>query len=174
MKYFNLNCTNFIDESLTCNISDEDQVNGLMIFNNINMVLSVGGLVTNSLSLIIFGSLEKRRFFQYMKAICINSLIANCCNLFISFSGFVLNGIIYNNNGVLYFTNESFIFLQRYLYLYCYTMFHSLSGLYSVIIIYERILMYRKKWWFSKISPKKVILSKYFFNLINIENFIKN
>lgn len=161
MKYLKLNCSESTNATLWCNIEYEfGRINGLTLLFALTLILSAIGLLTNSLSLVIFYSFEKRRFFQFMKVIFFNSLFANISTLSISICIFVLNDFIYSYNGVLYFDNEMFIFIQRFLYANCYSMFNSLAGVYSVIVTYERILHFKKSWLFSNTSHLKILFSK--------------
>ena len=164
MKFLTLNCTNgsYYETEYDCFITKESSFGTTFWYFMLILSISLFGLITNTISILIFSSFEKKRFFSFLKTVCQIGVMCNVSDLVISVTFFCTVDKIYLYNNGRHFDSEIFSFTLSFLYMYSFSIFCSLEPIYTAYSLYERILIYKIDWPFKGTSPRKIFISKLF------------
>lgn len=161
MLFIYPNCTENSPNELNCTILTTSN-NGLFRwYYLLVLILSIFGCISDAICVTVFSSVGKLRIFQTLRVFCGISLANNILELSssISFFSLPMNRIVqYNNN--TYLDNKIFAYILSYIYVSVFSILYSIDGAYAIYIIYERILIFKKKWPFGKTSSKNILIGK--------------
>ena len=148
-KQFILDCTPKKDNVFNCSALSEDlSVLYLRVANLAIFILSAIGFILNSIASYNFAfsaEFSKMRFFKFLKIYTFNCTLVNLNDTLATMTSNTLPGIVYAQGKDLKSLNKTYIIYYTFIYKTIWSFLYTLSGLLDLIIVYERILVYKPR-----------------------------
>ena len=164
MRVIKSNCT--VEDSNICTYDELNYSFGYRELSIIQITLDSLGIISNIVALLVLGHIKKRnrRFFQFLKIDTLTTLVSNINSLVLSLMFLVFVDNIYHlsNTSFVFFSRVEYINYFTYVYKMVWAIFYTMSTCFDILLVYEKIQIYKRNTTFIT-KRSAILISSYIF-----------